>query len=68
MMQFMPFVAKDIAAKEQMKNFDSDDMFNPIVAYNFANIHLDYLNSYLLHPVFVAYAYNGGIGFTKECF
>lgn len=65
-MQFMPFVAKDIATKEQMKNFDSDDMFNPIVAYNFANIHLDYLNSYLLHPVFVAYAYNGGIGFTKR--
>ncbi|MDR0467300.1 MAG: lytic transglycosylase domain-containing protein, partial [Campylobacteraceae bacterium] len=66
MMQFMPFVARDIAKNANIKNFDIDDMFKPEVAYKFANIHLDYLDKYLYHPLFVAYAYNGGIGFTKK--
>ncbi|MDR0579782.1 MAG: lytic transglycosylase domain-containing protein [Campylobacteraceae bacterium] len=66
MMQFMPFLARSIAKDEKIDNFDIDDMFKPDVAYKFANIHLDYLNKYLYHPLFVAYAYNGGIGFTKR--
>ncbi|MDR2789455.1 MAG: lytic transglycosylase domain-containing protein [Campylobacteraceae bacterium] len=66
MMQFMPSVASDIAAKQKIKDFDLDDMFNPGTAYKFANIHLNYLSKYLHHPLFVAYAYNGGIGFTNK--
>ncbi|MDR2342411.1 MAG: lytic transglycosylase domain-containing protein [Campylobacteraceae bacterium] len=66
MMQFMPFLARNIAKNEKIDNFDIDDMFKPDVAYRFANIHLDYLNKYLYHPLFIAYAYNGGIGFTKR--
>ncbi|MDR3346946.1 MAG: transglycosylase SLT domain-containing protein [Campylobacteraceae bacterium] len=66
MMQFMPFLARDTAAALKMKDFDIDDMFDPKIAYKFANIHLDYLNLYLYHPLFVAYAYNGGIGFTRR--
>jgi soluble lytic murein transglycosylase len=27
---------------------------------------MDYLNKWLYHPLFVAYAYNGGIGFTRK--
>ncbi|MDR2099477.1 MAG: lytic transglycosylase domain-containing protein, partial [Campylobacteraceae bacterium] len=66
MMQFMPNVASDIAKKQKIKDFDIDDMFKPDVAYNFANIHLNYLTKYLHHPLFVAYAYNSGIGFTNK--
>lgn len=66
MMQFMPFVANDIAKKQGIARFDQDNMFRPEVAYRFANIHLDYLEKYLQSPVFIAYAYNGGIGFTKR--
>jgi soluble lytic murein transglycosylase len=66
MMQFMPFLARDIAKKEGLSNFDLDQMFQPKIAYKFANIHLDYLTSWLFHPLFVAYAYNGGIGFTRS--
>ncbi|WP_024955549.1 lytic transglycosylase domain-containing protein [Sulfurospirillum arcachonense] len=66
MMQFMPFLAKAIAKQEKLTDFDLDDMFNPKVALKFANIHLDYLEHYLYHPLFIAYAYNGGIGFTKR--
>ncbi|CAA6826532.1 MAG: Soluble lytic murein transglycosylase precursor (EC [uncultured Sulfurovum sp.] len=65
MMQFMPFLIKDIAKKKGYK-MDLDKMFNPYVAIEFADYHLDYLNKYLYHPLFVAYAYNGGIGFTKR--
>ncbi|KAA6224996.1 lytic transglycosylase domain-containing protein [Campylobacter sp. LR196d] len=67
MMQFMPFVANHIAQKElKLENFDQDDMFNPQTAYFFANHHLDYLEQNLKYPLFMAYAYNGGIGFTNR--
>ncbi|MDD3344298.1 MAG: lytic transglycosylase domain-containing protein [Sulfurospirillaceae bacterium] len=66
MMQFMPFVARDIAKKEHLENFALEAMFNPHIAYLFANIHLNFLERNLMHPVLIAYAYNGGIGFTKR--
>ncbi len=65
MMQFMPFLVKHIA-KEKGYKMDLDEMFNPYRAIEFADYHLDYLNKYLYHPLFVAYAYNAGIGFTRK--
>ncbi len=41
-------------------------MFNPYKAIEYADWHLDYLTKYLHHPLFIAYAYNGGIGFTRR--
>jgi len=67
MMQFMPFLANHIGKKElKIQNFDQDDMFNPQTAYYFANHHLNYLEKHLNSPLYVAYAYNGGIGFTNK--
>ncbi|MDX1807936.1 MAG: lytic transglycosylase domain-containing protein [Sulfurospirillaceae bacterium] len=66
MMQFMPFLAKAMAKKKKIKNFDLDDMFKPKIAYSFANTHLDYLSKYLHNPILIAYAYNGGIGFVRR--
>ncbi len=66
MMQFMPFLARATAKQKKLKNFDLDNMFNPKVAYNFANSHLNYLSRYLHNPLFIAYAYNGGIGYVKR--
>lgn len=66
MMQFMPFVARDIAKKEKLEGFRLEAMFDPRIAYLFANIHLDFLERSLMSPLFVAYAYNGGIGFTRK--
>lgn len=65
MMQFMPFLVKDIAKKKGY-TMDLNEMFNPHRALEFADYHLNYLNNYLYHPLFVAYAYNAGIGFTKR--
>jgi len=66
MMQFMPFLARAIAKEQNIKNFDLDNMFDPKVALKFANVHLNWLERSLYHPLFIAYAYNGGIGFTKK--
>jgi soluble lytic murein transglycosylase len=66
MMQFMPFLARATAKIKKIKDFDLDDMFNPGTAYSFAYDHIRYLQRKLKHPLFVAYAYNGGIGFTKR--
>lgn len=67
MMQFMPFLAHHIAKNDfKMSNFEQDAMFDPIISYKFANAHLDYLEKYLTNPIFIGYAYNGGIGFTRR--
>ena len=65
MMQIMPFLVKHLA-KERKEKLDLDRMFDPYVAISYANQHLNYLNKKLYHPLFVAYAYNGGIGFTRR--
>ncbi len=65
MMQFMPFLVKHIA-KQKGQKIDLDDMFDPYKAIEYADYHLDYLSKYLHHPLFIAYAYNGGIGFTRR--
>lgn len=65
MMQIMPFLVKHIA-KQRGESIDLDEMFNPRKAIVYANHHLNYLTTYLYNPLFIAYAYNGGIGFTKR--
>ena len=65
MMQFMPFLVKHIA-KEKGYKMDLDEMFNPYRSIEFADYHLDYLTKHLHHPLFIAYAYNAGIGFTRK--
>jgi len=65
-MQFMPFLARAMAKQKKIKNFELSEMFKTKVAYDFADTHLDFLEKSLSHPLFIAYAYNGGIGFTRK--
>ena len=65
MMQIMPFLIRHLA-KEQKEKLDLEEMFDPYVAIRYGDRHLDYLTKYLYHPLFIAYAYNGGIGFTRK--
>lgn len=65
MMQIMPFLSKDIA-KELGQNYNIYDQFNPRKNIEFASYHLDKLNrQFDNNPLFVAYAYNGGAGYTR---
>ena len=66
MMQFMPFLAKAIAKQEGMEDFRLEQMFDPAIAYRFADLHLDFLQKHLFHPLLIAYAYNGGVGYTRR--
>ena len=65
MMQFMPFLIKDIA-KKKGEHLDEFALFKPKKALAYGAYHLNYLSKYLKHPLFIAYAYNGGIGFTRK--
>ncbi len=65
-LQFMPFLAKYTAKKLNYKNFDLDMMFQELIAISFAKDHLHFLTKRLAHPLFIAYAYNGGISYTKR--
>ncbi len=65
MMQIMPFLV-DHLKRVRHERVDYDDLFDPLTALKYANTHLDYLTKWLHHPLFVAYAYNAGIGYTKR--
>ncbi len=65
MMQIMPFLVNHLA-KIRHERVDYDRLFNPIVSLKYANTHLNYLTKWIHHPLFVAYAYNAGIGYTKR--
>jgi soluble lytic murein transglycosylase len=61
----MPFLVKHIA-KQRGENITIEDMFKPDVSIRFANTHLNYLYKWIHNPLFVAYAYNAGIGYTRR--
>ncbi len=65
MMQIMPFLVKALA-KERGEPFDLDAMFDPETNIAYARTHMKFLQRRLHHPLFLSYAYNGGIGFTKR--
>jgi soluble lytic murein transglycosylase len=64
-MQIMPFLSRAIA-KELKDFYDIDDQLDPKTNLKYANHHLNFLENKLKHPLLIAYAYNGGIGFTKR--
>ncbi len=65
LMQFMPFLIKDMSRKRG-DNIKLEDIFKPSIAISYANEHIDYLQKYLPNPLFIAYAYNAGIGYTRR--
>ncbi|MEA2091792.1 MAG: transglycosylase SLT domain-containing protein, partial [Campylobacterota bacterium] len=66
LMQLMPFVADAISKniKNPVKNYN--EMFIPKNNINYALEHLKWMKKSLYHPLFMAYAYNGGMGFFKR--
>jgi soluble lytic murein transglycosylase len=64
-MQIMPFLSKAIA-KQQKEPYDILNMFNPEYSIKYANLHLNALEKRFEHPLFIAYAYNGGGGFLRS--
>jgi len=65
MMQIMPFLIKDIAKRKNEK-IELENMFNPIKNLEYSIYHLKDLKKQFISPLFIAYAYNGGGGFTRR--
>jgi len=64
-MQIMPFLSKALA-KQLNEPYDILKQLNAKTNIKYANKHLDFLEHRLNNILFIAYAYNGGIGFTKR--
>ena len=65
MMQIMPFLIEDIA-KRKGEKIELEEMFNPIKSLEYSLFHMKTLRKEFISPLFIAYAYNGGGGFTRR--
>jgi len=65
LMQIMPFLT-DAMSKEMKLNTTYNDMFNPETNLKYALKHIEWLKKSLYHPLFIAYAYNGGLTFLRR--
>ena len=65
-MQIMPFLSKDIAINQLKEPYNILKQLEAATNIRYSNHHLDFLQKRLNHVLFIAYAYNGGIGFTKR--
>ena len=66
LMQMMPFLVRAMDKEAKTETGSLQKMFDPQTNIAYASRHLDYLQKFLYHPLLIAYAYNGGIGFTKR--
>lgn len=65
-MQIMPFLSSDIAEKLN-EDYNIYEQFTPEKNIKYGSYHLDTLmKQFNNNPLFVAYAYNGGAGYTKK--
>lgn len=66
LMQLMPFVVDAIDKNAQEKIETYEEMFIPQKNIEYAIKHISWMKTVLSHPLFMAYAYNGGMGFLKR--
>ncbi len=64
-MQIMPFLSKAIS-KQLNEDYEITDQLKAKTSLKYANYHLNFLKKAMKHPLLIAYAYNGGIGFTRK--
>jgi soluble lytic murein transglycosylase len=65
LMQLMPFLV-DIIKKQLNDDSTYNDMFIPQNNIKYAIKHINWMEKTLFHPLFIAYAYNGGMGYLKR--
>ncbi len=64
-MQIMPFLSKYIA-QQLNEHYDIYQQFDVQTNLRYANYHLNDLEIFFKHPLFLAYAYNGGGGYLNS--
>ncbi len=66
LMQMMPFLVRALDKGFKQKRHSYFEMFDPEKNIAYAKKHIAWMQKSLYHPVLMAYAYNGGMGFTKR--
>jgi len=66
LMQIMPFLCTAMDDDVDCGRESFSEMFDPHVNLLYARPHIAWLKKRVYHPLFIAYAYNGGIGFTRR--
>lgn len=66
LMQMMPFLCRAMDDQVDCGREALEEMFDPHVNLLYAKPHIAWLKARVYHPLFIAYAYNGGIGYTKR--
>ncbi len=66
LMQLMPFLVDAISKGEKETITRYEEMFDPEKNIDYALKHMKWMKKSLYHPLFMAYAYNGGMGFFKR--
>ncbi|HHH72625.1 MAG TPA: lytic transglycosylase domain-containing protein [Sulfuricurvum sp.] len=66
LMQMMPFLCKAMDGQVDCGREHLEEMFDPHTNLLYAVPHVKWLQKRVYHPLYIAYAYNGGIGFTKR--
>ena len=66
LMQMMPFLTNAISKEIKHPIKELNEMFEPKNNIRYARYHLKWMQRSLYHPLFIAYAYNGGMGFFKR--
>ena len=66
LMQMMPFLCRAMDGQVDCGRETLFEMFDPHINLLYAKPHIAWLQYRVYHPLFIAYAYNGGIGFTKR--
>ena len=66
LMQLMPFVVDDLSTRHENPVGSYDEMFIPKNNIDYALKHIEWMKKSLYHPLFMAYAYNGGMGFLRR--
>lgn len=66
LMQIMPFLCNALDDDVDCGREEFAEMFDPHINLLYARPHIAWLKERVYHPLFIAYAYNGGIGFTRR--
>lgn len=64
-MQMMPFLTEHMK-KERKDKRPLWEFFNPNHQIPYAKKHIEWLERKVAHPLYIAYAYNGGLGYTNR--